>query len=224
MPTGATFTPRAGPVVCLVFGLAAFPECEIGHGLAVILVGVVDFAGGVLGLRLEFALFEARETTVIFEGVDAEIDGAVVSRVGVAFLDQGFDERDLLRDMCDGARLDRWFAHVERVTVGVEFFGPLGGEFAQRESFFDGAADRLVVHIGDVAHVLDCNTVGFGDAAEHVLNEEGAKVADVCGAVNRGPAAVKAQWLVARRGEWFNGSAESVVKLDGHWNSEKVGR
>ncbi len=74
MPARAALAPGAGPVVGFIFGLAAFPESKVGHGLAIILVGVVDFASGVFGLSLQFALLEAGEASVVFEGINAKID------------------------------------------------------------------------------------------------------------------------------------------------------
>ena len=52
VPARAAFAPWAFPVVVTVFRLAALPECKVGHGLAVILVGVIDFTGRVLALGL----------------------------------------------------------------------------------------------------------------------------------------------------------------------------
>ncbi len=67
--------------------------------------------------------------------------------------------------MRDGTRLDTRRTHVERLTIGVEFGGPFGGEFAQGKACFDRAANRLVVDVGNITHMRHLNAVGFGDAA-----------------------------------------------------------
>ena len=54
-------------------GLAALPECKVGYRFTVILVGVVDFAGGVFVLCLEFTLLELGEASVVVVGADAEV-------------------------------------------------------------------------------------------------------------------------------------------------------
>ena len=58
--------------------------------------------------------------------------------------------------------------------------------------------------------------VDFEHAAQRVLNEEGAKVADVRRAIDGRAAAVETQGLTALCGERLDRAAESIVELNGH--------
>jgi hypothetical protein len=71
--------------------------------------------------------------------------------------------------MRDGTWLDARRMHIERLTVSVEFGGPFSGEFAQGKACFDRAANRFVVDVGNITHVLHLNTVGFNDSTQYVL-------------------------------------------------------
>jgi hypothetical protein len=54
-------------------------------------------------------------------------------------------------------------------------------------------ADGFIIHIGDVAHMLNRSAVDLEYSTQGVLQEKGSKIADVGGSINRGTAAVEAQ-------------------------------
>jgi hypothetical protein len=215
VPAGAAFTPGAGPVVVAILRFASFPEGEVGEGVFGVFV-VVEGGGGFGGAEFEFAVFEVGEAAVVFEGGDAEVNGAVGGGVGVTALDERFDHADLVRDVGDGAGFDVGREEVEGGAVGVEFLGPEAGEVGEGLTGFLGVANGFVVDVGDVADVEGGGATEFDDAAEDVLGGEGAEVADVGGAVNRGAAAVEAEGFAGEGGEGTGLAGEGVEEAEGH--------
>ena len=61
-----------------------------------------------------------------------------------------------------------------------------------------GVADDLVVHVGDVHHVIELESIGAEALAEEIDEGEGAEIADVCEVVDGGAAGVHADGIVAR--------------------------
>ena len=55
-----------------------------------------------------------------------------------------------------------------------------------------GIANDLVVHVGDVHHVIQLEAALPQEAAQQIDDDEGAEVADVSVVVDRGPAGVHA--------------------------------
>lgn len=190
VPAGAAFAPGRVPSVFAVFGAIRLPENEVAYAVFLVFIGVGAF---VLGFpELQFSRVEVGEFAVFGEGGDAEIHGAIVGGVGVIFRDESLDHGDLLGDVLDGGGLDVRFEAVEGGAIAVKFFRPLGGEIFETLSVFLGIADGFIVHVGDVADVEGGRASGFEGAAEYVLEDEGAEISDVCGAVNGGAAAVEA--------------------------------
>ena len=219
VPAGSAFAPGAGPVVGAVLGFASFPEGEVGEGVFGVFV-VVEGGDGLGGTEFEFAIFEVGEAAVVFEGGDAEVDGAVGGGVGVAAFDEGSDHADLMIDVGDGARLDVGREEVEGGAVGVEFFGPEAGEVGQGLTGFLGVANGFVIDVGDVADVERGGATEFDDAAEDILGGEGAEVADVGGAVDGGAAAVEAEGFAVEGGEGTGVAGEGVEEAEGHGEGE----
>ncbi len=216
VPAGTALAPGAGPIVVAIFGFAGLPEREITNGLAVVFIRVVERTGGVFLLGAQLALLEPGKAAVVLEGADAEVNRAVPDGVGVALFDQAFDQGNLLGDVLDCAGLQAGRAHIQGQAVGVKFVGPVGGELCQ--GFTPGLrlADGFVVQIGDIAHVPDPDAIDFQHAAQHVLNQKSAEIADMRRPVNCRAAAVETQRLACCGFERFDGSAEGVVELDGH--------
>jgi hypothetical protein len=79
--------------------------------------------------------------------------------------------------------------------------GPLLGDFGERAFFLLGLADGAVVDVGEVADVfhLVLAELEFEEAAEDVVDDEGAEIADVRGGVNRRSAVVEAENAVGVR-------------------------
>ena len=201
VPAGAALAgaARARPLHVAVFlGLVGFPEREVGDG--VLVVGVGDGVGD-----LEFAFLDAREATVAGEGGDLEIHRAISGAVGVSFFHQALDHRDLLGDVAGGSGLDVRAQAVERVAIGVELVGPLLGDLGERAFLLLRLADGAIVDVGEIADVLHLvrAELQLEQAAEHVVDDEGAEVADVRGRVDGRAAVVEAEYAVGVGGLEF---------------------
>jgi hypothetical protein len=153
------------------------------------------------------------------EGLDLEIHGAVGGAVGVTLLHQHLDHVDLLFDVAGGGGLGVGAQAIEGVAIGVEFVGPLLGDFGERALFLLGLTDGAVVDVGEVADVfhLVLAELEFEEAAEDVVDDEGAEIADVRGGVDGRAAVVETENAVGVRGaEFASLPRERVEKLDGH--------
>ena len=111
----------------------------------------------------------------------------------MTFGQQRLNHGDLLRDVVDRPRLDVGRQAVKARAVGMKLRRPAGGEFAEGLPGLLGIADRLVIHVGDVAHVKTAQAAGFEGSPQHVLQHKRAEIADVCRPVDGRPAAVKAK-------------------------------
>ena len=212
VPARTAFAPRAVPEIRPVFGLARLPQREVGDVFARVFVRGVDFSGGVRRLRAQRVAVEVRELSVVGIGGNFEVDRAVRRDVGVPARDELFDHRDLQRDVRDGGGFGVRREHVQRGAVVVEFFRPDGGEFRKRFSLFLRAADRFVVHVGDVADVAHAQAVLLERAAQDVLQKECAEIADVRGPVDRRAAAVHAEFFSgSARRERAHGAGQRIV-------------
>jgi hypothetical protein len=74
-----------------------------------------------------------------------------------------------------------------------------GRVFAQRLFFGCRVADDLVIHVGDIHHVIQAVAAGAQPSPQNVDEREGAEVADVSVAVDGGTAGVHAHRVIARR-------------------------
>src|SRR5690606_17919227 len=135
------------------------------------------------------------ERAVAVEGVDLEIHGAVFGAVGVALALEDGDHVDLLGDVGGGGGLDVGRQAVEGGAVGVEFVGPFLGDGGERAAFLAGAVDGLVVHVGEVAHVvvLVGDKFELDQAAVVIVDDDVVVVAHVGGGVNGGAAVVETE-------------------------------
>lgn len=102
---------------------------------------------------------------------------------------------------------------VEGLAVPVELVRPCGGEFRQSDGRFAGVADGFVVHVRQVADMRGGRSSQFHNAAEHILHDEGAEIADVGGSVHRGTAAVKAQRFSIHWGNLLCLPGAGIVKV-----------
>lgn len=198
VPAGATLAPRTLPKIRTVFGLARFPQREVGNIVARVFVGKIRRSRGIRFLRAERIAVEVRELAVFGIARNFEIDAPVGRDVGVPAGDEFFDHRNLERNVSNGTRLDLRREHVERGAVVVKLFCPRGGEFGERLAFLLRAANRLVVHISDVADVADAESVRFERAPQNILQQKRAEITDVRGTVNGRSATVHAEFLFGR--------------------------
>jgi len=157
------------------------------------------------------------EAAVVFKRRHAEVNAAVWSGVGVAALDQGGDHADLVRDVLNSGRLDVWWEKVQRGAIGMELAGPKLGELDQCLSSLLRVTNGFVIDIGDVPHVQSRSAAELDHTAEDVLRGEGAEIADMSRAINRGAAAVEAQGLAIERDEGTGIAGKGVVEPEsGH--------
>ena len=208
VPAGASAPPRRGPGVGAVGGFVGFPQHKVSGLFA---RGV--FVGGLAGDRAwaQLAPIKARKPSVSGERCHVEIHAAVFGAVGVAALQQAVDEKYLFRDVRHRAGFVMRRQEVERGAITVKTLGPVRAERGQRRVLRLRLADGFVVHIGEVAHVAGRQSVRLRHAAKHVLHREGAKVADVRGAIDGRAAAVKTERAAIGGEDRFFRAAEGVV-------------
>ena len=180
-------------MVISVFRFTCFPENEISNGVFFILIGISSFVLSLAEIKL--AGVEVGKFSVVREGGNAEIDGAVIGGVGMAFFDQLLDHLDLLWDMCKGAGLDVGGEAAEGDAVDVKLFRPASCKFLECLSRCLSITDRLVVDVSDISNMECLHVISFKHATEHVLHHKGAKVSNMCRAVNSGPTAVETEGL-----------------------------
>ena len=213
VPAGSAFAPGGGPEIFAILGAAGLPEHEVADALFFVFIGI-----GALGLgatELELAFIEVGELAVFRKGGDVEIDRAVLGGVGVAFGNECLDHGDLLGDVLDGTGFDVWREALEEVAVVMEFFRPEAGELRERLADALGFADRFVIDIGEVADMERAQAAGFEGTAEDILEDEGAEIADVGGAIDRGAAAVKAESLAIEWRDFLDFTCQGVEESHG---------
>ena len=121
---------------------------------------------------------------------DPEEDRAVVGAVRVAALEQRRDEVRDLRDVLGRARQDVRAGHAQRVGVVEEPGRVPVGELGVADPLGGGAADDLVVDVGQVHDPGHAQAAVAQVADQQVGEQERPEVADVRRAVDRRPAAV----------------------------------
>ena len=87
---------------------------------------------------------------------------------------------------------------------------------ARIQVFFGGVADDLVIHIGNVHHVLELVSALPQEAAQQVHHDKSAEVADVPVVVDRGTAGVHADELVFGGLEGLRLAGERIKQLQRH--------
>ena len=131
---------------------------------------------------------------------NAEVDRLVVRLVGVTggdeLRDHGDHARNVLRFGRCGESVGRFDA--QRVEILEEGILEGLGEIGQRNTFFAGAADGFVVHVGQVHDALDVEPAVFKMALEKILEEVGAEIADVGVVVDGRTAGVDLDLLAVR--------------------------
>ena len=134
-----------------------------------------------------------RELSVIGETGDAEVDRFVIRLVGVAVADELFDHGDHARDMLRFGRSRKLVGRLDAQRIEVLEKGVFEwlGELGEGNAFLARAADRLVVHIGQVHDPLDLEAAIFQVALEEILEKVSAEVPDVRVVVDRRTAGIE---------------------------------
>ena len=86
------------------------------------------------------------------------------------------------------------------------------GVFADGDSGGGGIVDDAIVHVGEVHHLDDAKAARKQKAPQDVLEDEGAKIADVREVVDRGAAGVDADFALVERLEGLEAAGERVVE------------
>ena len=161
-----------------------------------------------------------RELSVIGKFVDAKINRLVVGLISEAFRNECADHRDHLVDVALVGRTRKFVGTFDPQGFGVfeERLFELLGEFYERNASLARAANRLVIHIGDVHHPMYLVTAQLQMALEQVFKDIGAEVSDVRAAVNGRPASVDTDGAFGRiaRFELFDLTRVRVKKAHCH--------
>src|SRR3954470_14074921 len=214
MPPGPAGSDRGLPD--RLAGLRALPQREVADIVLAVLVGLHTLADA-LPLRVE-----AREPAVRRPGRDPEEHRAVVGPVSVSPVEQRRDEVDDLVDVLRRARQDIGDGHPERRRVGEEHPEIAVCEHPDRFARRRGAADDLVVDVGDVHDPGDGVATPAKVADEKVREQERPEVPNVGRAVDRRPARVDADGVAAQRDERSGVPGQRVVKPERHRASSTV--
>ncbi len=105
---------------------------------------------------------------------------------------------------------------VERVGVLQKCLAIFSRVFLHGKPIARRVANDLVVHVGDVHHVLHLVAALFEEAAQGVDHDEGAEVADVAVVVDRRPAGVHADQVVVQGMKLLDLRGQSIKKLKSH--------
>jgi hypothetical protein len=131
------------------------------------------------------------EQAVVVDRLDGQVD-AVVGHVGVIRVDQLADHRDHLVDVLGGS----WHVGGAFDADALHRLEPdplaLGRDVLPRAILASGALDDLVLDVGDVRHEADLEPAPLEVAAQDVVDERGATVAEMRRAVHGGTAQVDA--------------------------------
>ena len=112
--------------------------------------------------------------------------------------------------MLDGGWLDVWWLAGEGFAIGVEFVAPLVGECFQSLAGGLGVADSFVINVGEVTDVEGGCAACLKGPAEDVLQDEGAKISDMGGAIDGGAAAVEAEGFAVGGTEFLALAGEGI--------------
>src|SRR6266516_3867176 len=127
-----------------------------------------------------------RELSVIGKFVDAKINRLVVGLISEAFRNECADHRDHLVDVALVGRARKFVGMFDPQGFGVfeERLFELLGEFYERTASLARAANRLVIHIGDVHHPKHLVTAKLKMQLKQIFKDIGAKISNVRPAVN----------------------------------------
>ena len=201
VPAGAAFTPGRWPEVRPVLRATGFPQHEVSHAVLLVLIRISAGVGRLA--QVELLAVEMCQLAVVSIGRNAEIHGTVLALVSVPTVYKFLHDIQLLLDVTYGAGLHMRGKAVERLAVRMELGCPLGGVFAQRHTLSLRVTDGLVVHVGEVAHMLGTEATQFHNTAEHVLYNESAEITDMSSGIHSGAATVEAQLLAVFCLHWL---------------------
>ena len=202
MPAGPAFAPGRGPL--RLARLGALPQHEVER----VFLGAVHLHA-LARAQLVEAL--ARQLAVAREAPHREVHVAGRGSVGeLAFLEPP-DQLEHLRHVARGARLVVGLFHAERRHVLVHGADVALGERRHALALLGGAADDLVVDVGDVAHVGDAQAAGAQPALHHVEHHHHARMPEMAVVVHGHAAHVHPHFARVQGHEVLLGARHRVI-------------
>ena len=163
--------------------------------------------------RLDSAQVNLGQFAVVLELCDAVVNrtfGIVGIRLFLQPLDQLHHGIDIFRGT--DPVLGRF--HAERFAIREKRLHILFRVFADSYSGCGGVADDAVVDVGQIHHVRQLEAAQLQEAAQNILKDECAEIADMREVVDRRAAGVHVHNPRLQRDERFNFSRQGVVDLD----------
>ena len=165
------------------------------------------------------------EFAVVGERADAEINGAILGTVGVAFFDERRDHLQHPSDVlgCSGlGKMIRPF-DAERVEILEERLLKWRCEVRQRHATSPTTPDRLVIHIREIHDAIDLQSPILEMALQQILKNVGAEISDVGEIVNCRPAGVEPHLPRLARHEVLDLTGQRIEKTKWHGSRSKGG-
>src|ERR1700686_1021394 len=180
MPTGTAAAPWTLPADIAILFVPCFPKCEVANVFLVVFV--VFYAAG----RLQLGEIEMSEFAVSRKPVDAEINRFVLGLISQATRNERANHLNHLVDITLLGRGGKFIRALDPQGFDVleEGFLELRREFCERNSSLARASDRFVIHVGDVHDAMHFVTTQLKMALQKIFENVGAKISDVCAAVN----------------------------------------
>ena len=210
MPAGPALAIGAGPFhLGRLLGLGALPEHEVERiELAVL------HRHALAGVQLVERL--ARQPAIARELAHRVVHVATRGLVGQALVLKALDQAQHLRHIFGGARLVRGALYAQRVGVLVQGVDHAIRQAADGLAVLHGAADDLVVNIGDVAHIGHGQTRGAQPALHHVKGNHRARMAQVTQVIHGHAADIHAHMAGFERNKRLQGTRQRVVDAQTH--------
>ena len=119
---------------------------------------------------------------------------------------------DHVFDVVGGAHGFFGLLEVQRVHVLQESLDVFFGVLADGDAGSGGVLDDAIVHVGEVHYLEDAEAAEEQEAAQYILEDEGTKIADMSIVVDRGAAAVDADFALVEGVEGLEAAGERVVE------------
>ena len=138
--------------------------------------------------------------------------------------DQALVDLNHFGDVLGGARLDVGGEAAEGCHVLVIPGGGAGGDLFDGLAECRGAGVDLVLDVGDVADIGNPRVKPAEQANQHVVDHDGAGVANMRAVVDRGAADIEADMGGVERDEGLAAAGAAVVEAEGHSGGLSGGR
>ena len=203
VPAGTAHAPGAGPG--RLAGLLRLPYGKIGG----VLLGAVHF-DACAGFQIFQVL--ARQAAVAGEGGGIKVHVAVYL-IGQPLVHQPLHQRDDLGNMLGGAGMHGGGTDAQRLRVLIILGDKAIAQLLDGDAFFIGAADHLIVDIGEILHKRNLVAAMLQIPAQHVEHDKGTGVADMKIIVYRRAAGIDARFARMNGHKLFLAAGFAVVNL-----------